>query len=116
MDVRLASAILAILMCVAGCTGAGRPPPHFSRPEIAACRARGGTAETVGLGEKACVVSYADGGRECRDKADCQGRCIFRFGPAFSGHGFCEPDSETRGCYSAVEKGVMVERDIVCED
>src|ERR1051326_6565248 len=57
------------------------PQPAEQRPtsaETRACAARGGTIEPVCmLGELMCVVRYRDGGKECSDKSDCLGECLY---------------------------------------
>ena len=111
------SVTVLVGMAFAGRDGFARPS-HFSQTEKAACRARNGKAEHIGFGEKACVIPYADGGRACRGKSDCQGQCVFRLGldpqPKFKGYGACERDNATLGCFSVVEHGEL--RPEACTD
>jgi hypothetical protein len=49
-----------------------------SHPKVGAtsCKAQGGTVRGIGMSvTRACVVPFTDGGRECKDGGDCQGRC-----------------------------------------
>ena len=74
-----------------------------------ACHAAGGRIKGVGmLGLPACVVPYADAGKACRDKSDCQGRCIVVEAHAVEGTpvaGTCQPDDHLFGCWAEVVDG-----------
>lgn len=77
------------------------------------------------FGTWACTVPFSDGGRACRSKVDCQGRCLVVLdgtGPNFLNdhpigavlEGQCERTNQTFGCYGTIEGGKLVE--ITCED
>ncbi len=76
------------------------------------CAVSGGTVEVRGkLHTPVCVHPYADAGKSCTGKKDCQGRCIAtgdraalpRLGQSADGH--CQPDNKLFGCYAEVDGG-----------
>ena len=73
------------------------------------CRAKGGTFRPVCLmGLKACVVNYADGGKPCTGKAQCEGQCRLEGPPPMPGAtatGVCQRTSDPCGCFTMVEDG-----------
>ena len=74
-----------------------------------ACRAAGGQVRGVGMfATPACVVPYADAGKACRDKSDCQGRCIVMETRVAEGTpiaGTCQPNDQLFGCWVEVVEG-----------
>jgi hypothetical protein len=43
----------------------------------AACAAKGGSIQPVGKAQiPVCVTPYADAGKACTDKSQCQGACV----------------------------------------
>jgi len=77
----------------------------------ALCRARGGTIEPRGMSASPiCVIRYADGGKTCNGKRDCQGVCRVEYrrdqlprGRAVTGQ--CQPENSNVGCWARVENG-----------
>lgn len=75
-----------------------------------ACAAKGGEVRQEGmLGTWRCVVPYADAGKACRDKADCQGKCLLPpESEAVTGgeaNGACQANDSPFGCYAEVIDG-----------
>lgn len=75
----------------------------------AACAARGGTIRPLGgrLQKLACVVPYADAGKVCHDRSDCQGRCLATGTDATgAATGICQRDATSSfGCHGWIENG-----------
>lgn len=75
----------------------------------AACEGAGGEVRQEGmLGMYRCVKPFADAGKECSGKADCEGQCRFDGDPPTDGSpvtGVCQRDDSPFGCYSEVEDG-----------
>ncbi|WP_421932454.1 hypothetical protein [Phenylobacterium sp.] len=103
------AATLALVM--AACAPAPPPPVVTSTgPDVAQCAAKGGTVRPVCRMQKpACVIAYADAGKTCADKSDCQGRCLYRgeapADPAAAVTGQCQANSDPCGCFTTVVKG-----------
>jgi hypothetical protein len=82
-----------------------------SRAEIdeAACVSAGGEVRQEGmLGLYRCVTPFADAGKPCKGKADCEGQCRLEGDPPTDGSeatGVCQRDDSPFGCYSEVEDG-----------
>lgn len=75
-----------------------------------ACAAKGGEVRQEGmLGTYRCTVPYADAGRICRDRSDCEGKCLL--GPdseAATGEeatGACQANDSPFGCYAELVDG-----------
>jgi len=84
--------------------------PDAQGPDAKACAARGGRIQPVCMrGAPACVVPYRDAGKTCRDKADCQGRCLYQgqrpADPEAPVTGQCQATSNPCGCFAEVEHG-----------
>ncbi|QCI92707.1 hypothetical protein [Novosphingobium sp. EMRT-2] len=107
--------LISLVACqaLAACAPAKAPtapsaPVAQSGPS---CAASGGFLERRGrLGAELCVHRYADAGKACHDKADCQGRCIAdREGglPAAGepASGKCQADDRLFGCFAEVRDG-----------
>ncbi|NYT40156.1 hypothetical protein HZY97_05270 [Sphingomonas sp. R-74633] len=77
----------------------------------ALCRGRGGTIEPRGMvASPMCVIRYADGGKTCSGKRDCQGACSVEYrgvqmplGSAAAGQ--CQSENSNFGCLARVENG-----------
>lgn len=75
-----------------------------------ACAAKRGEIRQEGLlGTWRCVVPYADAGKACRDKADCEGKCLL---PPEStaatdeeATGACQANDSPFGCYAEIVDG-----------
>lgn len=125
MTIRTFAIVLAIAL-LNGCTSAptsvfdaaaeadAHTPREVGQAERAACSEHGGSIVTRGmLGAPMCAVPYADAGKVCRDKADCQGECRatsrpgeppIRQGDTISGR--CDADTQAGfGCFSLVKDG-----------
>lgn len=65
------------------------------------------------MGMYSCVIPYADAGKACQDKSDCQGKCLTHdFGHDFNKSkpeekvtGQCQKNSSHFGCYAEVRGG-----------
>jgi len=75
-----------------------------------ACEKEGGEVRQEGLlGTWRCVRPYADAGKECRSKSDCEGKCLLP--PDSSGvtgaeaSGACQANDSPFGCYAEVDGG-----------
>jgi hypothetical protein len=138
MTIRALAVILAIAL-LNGCTSAptsvydaaaaaeadAYTPREVGDPERAACSERGGSIVTRGmLGSPMCAVPYADAGKICSDKTECQGECRatragpggppIRQGDKISGR--CDADTQAGfGCFSLVKDGRAAQPEI-CVD
>jgi hypothetical protein len=82
--------------------------PRPTSAETRACAARGGTIQPVCmLGELMCVVPYRDGGKQCTDKSDCAGECLYEGPepPPPNAVGKCQRTSDPCGCKALVHRG-----------
>lgn len=130
---------LAVAVFLASCAGSADPAPSNDGPlpesdagaergrgfdieqmradslakiDQEACAEKGGVVEQAGmLGLFRCTIPYADGGKICRDDADCEGRCLtstdvtdFEAAPG-DGQGQCEPSDNPFGCYGEIIEG-----------
>jgi len=103
----LASASLALSL-LAACAPAAQAPAPAAQSADASCAARGGTMQPVGrLQRPTCVVPYADAGKACSDKADCQGACIAESNLEAQGatSGQCQKTNVQFGCYAKIVGG-----------
>jgi hypothetical protein len=86
--------------------------------DSAACEAGGGEVRQEGmLGMYRCVKPYADAGKACSGKADCEGQCRFEGDAPTDGSpvtGACQRDDSPFGCYSEVEDGKIIHA--ICVD
>lgn len=131
-----ALAVVSILALLSSCTSpsgsiadaaaqaSAGGPRKASEAERADCSARGGAIVARGmLGSATCAVPYADAGKVCRDKSDCQGECRATAGagasPIRQGDtvvGRCDADSQAGfGCFSLVSNGRAAQPEI-CVD
>jgi len=103
----LATAGLALSL-LAACAPAAQAPAPAAQSADASCAARGGTMQPVGrLQRPTCVVPYADAGKTCSDKADCQGACIAEGNLEAQGAttGQCQKTNVQFGCYAKIVGG-----------
>ena len=75
-----------------------------------ACAAKGGEVRQEGmLGAWRCTTPYGDAGKACRDKADCEGKCLTSpESDAITGEeavGVCQATDSPFGCYAEVVDG-----------
>jgi len=84
------------------------------------CAARGGVIDTVGrMQRQVCRVPFADAGKTCRNKSDCQGRCIYDREegggePTGAVTGQCQRYATQFGCFSEVDGGKI--KSTICVD
>lgn len=109
--------LIAVLggLVLAGCTPAADPAPaagsqSFSRDMKAAdrtaCLSSGGRVERRGrMQAELCVRPFADAGKACTDKADCQGKCVSTGNDPAAAAGQCQADDRLFGCYSEIVGG-----------
>lgn len=114
-------ALAGLALVLIGCAWNG--PRHKPMPvaERTACLAKGGRVEGVGMfGTPACVIPYADAGKLCSNKSDCQGICMRdEVGgpvpkPGDPMTGTCEATNQTFGCFTIIDKGKVVSS--LCQD
>lgn len=107
MRALLATAALALSLLTACAPTVPAPAPAAQTTE-AACAARGGVIQKAGkLQLPTCVTPYADAGKACTDKAQCQGACILEGNLETEGPvtGQCQKTSMQFGCYAKVVDG-----------
>lgn len=102
-------------LVLSGCTPTEAPTSQaggqsFARDmrpvDRAACIAVGGQVERRGrLQAEQCVHPFADAGKACTDKADCQGKCIAQGNSNDATAGQCQADDRQFGCYSEIMGG-----------
>jgi hypothetical protein len=103
----LATASLALSL-LAACAPTAQAPAPAAQCADATCAARGGTMQPVGRMQRpTCVVPYADAGKTCSDKADCQGACIAEGNLEAQGAttGQCQKTNVQFGCYAKIVGG-----------
>ena len=103
----LAAASLAVSL-PAACAPTAPGPAPTAQSEAATCATRGGTMQPVGrLQRPTCVVPFADAGKTCSDKADCQGACIAEGNLEAQGAvtGQCQKTNVQFGCYAKIVNG-----------
>lgn len=82
-----------------------------------ACAAAGGVVRQEGmLGMYRCVKPFADAGKACRSKSDCEGKCLATDDamPDADVTGACQADDSPFGCYAEVEGGKI--QTAICVD
>jgi len=111
--------MLVAAMIVSACSPATQEGPSEPAPaasltasaEEAACAAKGGEWRPVcRMQQPACVVKFADGGKECSDSDDCAGQCLARSAAGFVPEGravtgVCAVNDDPCGCKQTVEGG-----------
>lgn len=103
----LATAALALSL-LAACAPAAPAPTPTAEVSQAACTAGGGVIQRGGkLQLPTCVRPYADAGKACTDKAQCEGACILEgnLEPQASVTGQCQRTSVQFGCFARVVDG-----------
>lgn len=97
----------ALAIILAACSTAGKALAG----RAADCEAKGGTIQYAGLaGNEICVIPYKDAGKDCTDKADCEGECWVGNGGSKPGpdgvvHGECQPANVHFGCHAEIKAG-----------
>jgi hypothetical protein len=115
---------LALLLAALMLTSCAQPAKTLSKAERKACVAEGGYESRSAFGYPICQADFADAGRTCSDKSDCQGRCLVMLDgppgplpqPGDPAKGVCQPRSYTPGCYAEVEQGKVAKGGGYCVD
>lgn len=112
--IRLTLALLAFALAA---PSPAQPGQQAMTPaEKDACVARGGIVGRAGKAQiEACHERFADGGKVCTDKSQCQGACMGD-GRRVTGQtatGTCQSYSRQLGCQTRIEKGAARE---ICID
>lgn len=126
MRLLLLIAVLSLASCAQPDVQAGGPKgsepataqPKPDTPE--ACAKNGGTYRRVCLmGTWSCVMPYADAGKPCSDKKQCQGQCRYEgtgetppAGTAVAGA--CQRTTDPCGCFGIVADGKL--ESMLCVD
>ncbi len=105
-------ALTAVLLALSACAPT-KPAPSASTPpsaeaQASACAAKGGTMTPVGKAQiPTCVIPYADAGKTCTDKSQCQGQCVLEGNLESTGPvaGTCQKTNRQFGCYARVVNG-----------
>lgn len=111
-------ALLLLTLGLAACVPAegGSPKPGSTEAKSIpsdeqSCKAAGATWRRVCMmGNWACVISYTDAGKTCRDGDECQGKQCRHSGkpvadPTKEVTGKCVASSDPCGCFTLVEDG-----------
>lgn len=74
------------------------------------CAAKGGEVRQEGmLGTYRCTVPYADAGKTCTDKSDCEGKCLLppesEAATGEAATGACQANDSPFGCYAEIVDG-----------
>jgi len=99
---------LAAALLIAGCAPTTQPAATTAETLASACSAKGGTIQPVGKAQiPTCVTPYADAGKTCSDKSDCQGQCVLEgnLEPRGPITGTCQKTDRQFGCYARVVDG-----------
>lgn len=106
MRILALTAVAAVLL--AGCAPTAQPAPPTAETLASACSAKGGTIQPVGKAQiPTCVTPYADAGKACTDKSQCQGQCVLEGNLEAQGEvtGACQKTDRQFGCYARVING-----------
>lgn len=98
-------------LLLAGCAPTAEPAAPTAQTLAATCSAKGGSIQPVGRAQiPTCVTPYADAGKSCTDKRQCQGACIVEgnLEPQSGVTGQCQKTDRQFGCYAKVENGKTV--------
>jgi hypothetical protein len=106
----LTAAIAALMLsaCAAPSAQQAAEPAPSAQTLAAQCSAKGGSIQPVGKAQiPTCVVPYADAGKACTDKSQCEGACILEgnLEPASDVTGQCQKTNRQFGCYAKVVNG-----------
>lgn len=105
----LAAASLTLGL-LAACAPSAAPTGPAPQTEVSAadCAARGGSMQPVGRMQRStCVIPFADAGKACTDKSDCQGACIAEGNLEAQGavSGQCQKTNVQFGCFAKIVNG-----------
>ncbi|MET3666316.1 hypothetical protein [Caulobacter sp. 1776] len=103
------ASLAAAALLLAGCAAPATQPAAPSADNLAAaCSAKGGAIQPVGKAQiPTCVTPYADAGKACTDKSQCQGACVLEgnLEPQGDVSGTCQKTDRQFGCYAKVVNG-----------
>lgn len=102
-----AAAALLLTACAPTGTPTASTPPS-AEAQAAACSAKGGSIQPVGKAQiPTCVIPYADAGKACTDKSQCEGQCVLEgnLEPQGEVAGACQKTNRQFGCYARVVNG-----------
>jgi hypothetical protein len=114
--------VLIAAVIAANCSGT---PKRLNATDRKACTTQGGYEGRSAFGLPICQFAYADGGKQCSDKADCTGRCLWdpdahpgkpALQPGDTAAGVCEVHFYTPGCFASVKSGKITTEGIVCAE
>lgn len=119
--------LLKITLALAVCLVAGscaHPRSKLSASDLKVCLAEGGYQSSGPFGYPLCQVRYADAGKTCSGKVDCQGKCILEVtglpgpppAPGSLQPGRCEAERSTFGCYAVIDDGRVTSEGTICYD
>jgi putative hemolysin len=101
-------AALSAIALLSACAPSTPAPAPIAQSAEASCAARGGSMQPVGrLQRSTCVVPYADAGKSCTDKAQCEGACIAEGNgePQNAVAGQCQKTNVQFGCFARIVNG-----------
>lgn len=104
----LALTAVAALMLSACAAPSAQPAAPSANDLVAQCSAKGGSVQPVGRAQiPTCVIPYADAGKACTDKSQCEGACIAEGNLESQGavSGQCQKTNRQFGCYAKIENG-----------
>ncbi|USQ94822.1 hypothetical protein [Caulobacter sp. RL271] len=102
-----ALAAVAALM-LSACAPTAEPAAPSAQTLAAQCSAKGGSIQPVGKAQiPTCVIPYADAGKACTDKSQCEGACVLEgnLEPQENVTGACQKTNRQFGCYAKVVNG-----------
>lgn len=106
MRILALTAVAALLL--GACAPTAQPAAPSAENLAAACSAKGGSVQPVGRAQiPTCVIPYADAGKACTDKSQCEGACIAdgnqESQDAVAGQ--CQKTNRQFGCYAKIVNG-----------
>ena len=106
MRILALTAVAALLL--SACAPTAQPAAPSAENLASACVAKGGSIQPVGKAQiPTCVIPYADAGKVCTDKNQCEGSCILEGNIETTGAvaGTCQKTNSLFGCYARVVNG-----------
>ncbi|MCW2362100.1 MULTISPECIES: hypothetical protein [Sphingobium] len=116
LRIRIGLASAALALALGGCAPRIGLVDGVPSSELNSCARQGGSLQARGRAQTVmCVVPYADAGKSCASKKDCQGRCLAQ--PGKNGAlpldeqkapGRCQADNKLFGCFAELDGGKVV--------
>ena len=106
MRILALTAVAALLL--SACAPTAEPAAPSAQTLASACSAKGGSIQPVGRAQiPTCVTPYADAGKACTDKSQCEGNCILEGNIEATGDvtGQCQKTNRQFGYYAKVVNG-----------